>query len=282
MRRTSVLIAVLALLATGCSDPADDRVSPRRRASRRPPAVATALPSVPAVTPGATLLATSFERPICGRYQHPGPGCEFGYEGDDLETGPFRCRTGPRCLRINRVSHSHMGVIREVPLPGGHAFVGAGHRIPEIPDGAVPTSRGYLELFQLSPTDGSPDVLGYPVEVRLYPDRRLGLALYREKDEVVTRVPVPVDEWFSTVVEVTNGIGATQRLWVFDGDGNAIDSVQIDLDSSRQWPHSERTAQKLGGATSALEEFDTYHDDWWIAESFLGPVRIDPHGAVIR
>ncbi|MCA1727202.1 MAG: hypothetical protein LC722_06015 [Actinobacteria bacterium] len=233
------------------------------------------------MTGGPVLLATSFERPICGTYQHPGAGCEFGYEGDDLETGSFDCRTGPGCLRIARVSHSHMGVIREVPLPEGHAFVGLSNRIPEIPQGAIPPDPGYLELLQLSPTDGGFDLPGYPLEVRLFPDRRLGLALFRQKDVAITRDPVPVDEWFSLVVEVTNGMGATQRLWVLDAAGNVTGMAEIQLDTGQNWPHSERTAQKLGGNTSALEAFDTFHDDWWIARTYLGPVGIDPSGRPI-
>jgi hypothetical protein len=60
-----------------------------------------------------------------------------------------------------------------------------------------------------------------------------------------------------------------------------VDSVHIDLDTRQSWAHGDRTAQKLGGVTSALEPFDTFHDDWWIAETFLGPVAIDPAGQPI-
>ncbi len=228
------------------------------------------------------LLASSFERPICGRYQHPGPGCEFGYEGDDLETGEFDCRTGPGCLRIGRQSHSHMGVIREVPLPGGHAFISVAHRVPEIPEGAIPSDRGYLELLQLSPTDGDPGRPGYPVEVRLFPDRRLGLALYREKDVGRTRDPIPVDEWFTTIVELTNGAPAVQRMWVYDASDRLVDYVEIELRSAQPWAHADRTAQKVGGATSTLVPMYTFEDDWYIAESFMGPLKLTETGTPVE
>jgi len=278
--RALAILSALAVLLGACdggsADPPD---RPRNGGRTRTPQVVGSVRPPPAIAPGPMLLASSFERPICGRYQHPGPGCEFGYEGADLETGAFECRTGPRCLRIGRQSHSHMGVIREVPLPGGHAFVSVAHRVPEIPDGAIPSDPGYLELLQLSPTDGAFDRPGYPVEVRLYPDRRLGLALYREKDEGITRDPIPVDEWFTTIVELTNGSPATQRMWLFDGQDRLVDYVEIELRTAQPWPHDDRTAQKVGGATSTLVPMDTFEDDWYIAETFMGPLHLGPAGA---
>ncbi|MEX2459638.1 MAG: hypothetical protein WD770_11725 [Actinomycetota bacterium] len=273
---------LVVLAACGSPPPEGPRGGPGSPRRSPTPIVRASgdLPPPPEAGDGPTLLASSFERPICGRYQHPGPGCEFGYEGDDLETGEFDCRTGASCLRVGRMSHSHMGVIREVPIPGGNGFVGLAQRVPEIPAGAIPEDRGYIEILQLSPTDGV-SVDGYPVEVRLYPDRRLGLALFREKDEAITREPVPIDEWFTTVVQLTSSeVPAPQRLWVFDAGGVLVDYVEIDLVTDQRWPHAERTAQKVGGVTSTLVPMDTYADDWWISEEFLGPVRIDPSGSL--
>lgn len=279
----AALAAGLLVLLAACGSPPPEapRSGPHSPRRTRTPIVRASgdLPPPPAVADGPTLLASGFERPICGKYQHPGMGCEFGYEGDDLETGGFDCRTGASCLRVGRMSHSHMGVIREVAIPGGNGFVGVAQRVPEIPGGAIPDDPGYLELLQLSPTDGV-SVDGYPVEVRLYPDRRLGLALFREKDEAITREPIPIDEWFVIVVQLTSGSPAPQRLWVFDAEGVLVDYAQIALTTTQRWPHSERTAQKVGGVTSTVVPMDTFADDWWIAEGFLGPARIDPSGAV--
>ena len=122
------------------------------------------------------MLASSFEQPVCGVWWRPDPGCEFGVEGD-VVSGEFSCRTGTMCLRFQRMNREmHVAVISPAPAAGGRAFIGAAHRIPEIPDGAF-GRLGYLELMQLNPTDGSESMPSWPVEVRVYEDRRLGLGL---------------------------------------------------------------------------------------------------------
>lgn len=191
-----------------------------------------------------------------------------------MSAGPFDPRTGAWAVRIDRTSPRHMGVIDDQPLPGGRGFVGVAHRVPAIPPGSIPRDPGYIELEQLSPTDGK--LPGYPVEVRLYPDRRLGLGLFREKPVVMTDWRVPVDEWFYVVVEVVNGAPATQRLWAFDATDRLAAEVAIELTTRRVWPHATRTAQKVGGSTAALVPLDTYADDWFISTEFEGPLRIGP------
>jgi hypothetical protein len=89
---------------------------------------------------------------------------------------------------------------------------------------------------------------------------------------------VPVDEWFFIVVEVTNGTNAPQRMWIYDSNDRLVDKVAVDLDTRQEWPHRGRTAQKLGGNTSTTVPLYTFHDDWYVATEFMGPVRISPSG----
>jgi hypothetical protein len=222
---------------------------------------------------GPFLLATGFERPVCGTYEHPGPGCEFGIEGN-VQTGSFDPRTGNSDLRIDMTSPDHMGVIALVPLPGGHAFEGVSYRVPAIPSGAIPVRPGYLELAQFSPTDGT--LQGWPVELRLYPDRTLGLGLFEDPASARSSWKVPIDSWFSVVVEIENGSPATQRLWVFDGRGNPVAKVSLDAQTRRTWPHGTRTAQKIGGVTASTQPFLVQADDWYISTQNKGPIRIPP------
>src|SRR5437879_1050235 len=91
-------------------------------------------------------LATSFERPVCGNYHHPGPGCEFGIQGQ-VQTGSFGCRTGPSCLEEQRGGSTHFGAIRNVAVTDGTAFVGCAFKLPAL----VPAQKPFVELMQLSP-----------------------------------------------------------------------------------------------------------------------------------
>lgn len=228
------------------------------------------------------MLASSFERPVCGVWWRPDQGCEFGVEGE-VRSGEFECRTGAMCLELQRMNgEMHVGVLAAAPAPDGRAWVGVAHRIPEIPAGAIPERPGYLELEQLTPTDGT--LPGWPVEVRLYPDRRLGLGLSQASatagDEVaMTTWTAPVDEWFYLVVEIVNGDPATQRMWVYGSDDRLVERVSIDLVTRVEWVHEDRTAQKIGGRTSSTTPFLTFADDWYVASRFEGPLRIGEDGA---
>jgi hypothetical protein len=238
----------------------------------------------PAATPTAEaegfVLASSFERPVCGVWWRPDPGCEFGVEGE-VEAGPYACRTGEMCVRLQRMNREmHVGILAQAPAPQGRAFIGAAHRVPEIPVGAIPERPGYLELMQMTPTDGS--IPGWPVEVRLYPDRRLGLALAQGRTPggtvAMTEWAAPVDEWFYVVVEISNGDPATQRMWVFGPDDHLVERVSVPLTTSVDWTHGVRTAQKVGGRTSTDVPLLTYADDWYVASEFEGPLHIDANG----
>jgi hypothetical protein len=229
---------------------------------------------------GSAILASSFEGQVCGRYQAGGgEPCEFGVEGE-VEAGAFDCRTGAGCVRIQRMaSGNHMGVIADLPLPDGHAFVGVAHRVPELPAGAIPDDPGYVQLEQLSPTDGA--LPAWPVEVRLYPDRTLGLALFQGSEVARTDWRVPIDRWFSIVVEVSNGIGAVQRMWVYDEDDALAERVALEADTELSWAHAYRTAQKVGGTVSTRLPLFTYADDWYVSSSSHGPARVDAEGVLL-
>lgn len=218
------------------------------------------------------LLSSSFEGSVCGRWRSPKNGCEFGVEGG-VEAGDFEARTGAQAVRIDRTSPNHMGVIADLPLPEGRAFVGAAHRIPELVAGTIPDDPGHLQLEQLSVTDGS--LPGMALEVRLFPDRRLGLGLFRDDAVVMADWAVPVDEWFYVVVEVANGSPATQRMWLFDDNDQLMSEIEVPLQTRQSWAHEGRTAQKLGGSTASLKPLFTYVDDWYVATDFQGPLRID-------
>lgn len=218
-------------------------------------------------------MASSFEGEVCGEYFNLRRGCEFGIQGR-VETGPFDPRTGLQAVRIDRTSPQHMGVVTDTSLPEGNGFVGAAHRIPAIPDGAIRTD---IQLMQLSPSaSGTP---GRPVEVRFLPDRRLGLALHQGDDVVVTEWPAPVDQWFYIVVEVANGTRATQRMWVYGPDDQLVEEVEIVLDTVTGG--RGRTAQKVGGSTATLAPLHTYADDWYVSTTMRGPLRIGEGGAPV-
>ncbi|MGQ0669173.1 MAG: hypothetical protein ACT4PO_05815 [Actinomycetota bacterium] len=272
LRRGGAALAALVFLAA-CVNTRPDPNGPRTESTAQP-GRGTAEPT--SGLPEGLLLSSGFERPVCGSYVRPDPGCEFGIQGD-VETGPFGARTGESCARIGRVNPVHVGVIALVPLPEGHAFIGVAHRVPAIPAGAIPAEPGYLEIEDLSPTDGV--LPGWPVEVRLYPDRRLGLALFRGTEVALTDWRVPLDEWFYVVVEVANGEEATQRMWVYDSQDEVVAKVSIGLDTRVDWPHADRIAHKIGGNTSTLVPMSTCADDWYISTSFRGPMRIGPDGS---
>lgn len=268
--RAGALALAIALAFTACSqgEPRSHR-TPRDRSS-------------PDVTPtqdavdGQLLLASSFEAPVCGGYHQPGPGCEFGVEGE-VEAGPFDCRTGEGCVRIQRLNQeSHMGVIALAPFPMGHAFVGSAQRVPATLQGVIPSDPGYIQLMQLSPTDGQ--LPAWPVEVRLFADRTLGLALFRGPEAASTTWRAPVDEWFYMVVEVSNGIGVPQRMWVYDASDQLVEKVVVRLDTSERWIHGNRSAHKIGGVVSTLQPMYTYADDWYISTESQGPLHIGADG----
>jgi hypothetical protein len=233
--------------------------------------------------PPGFLLTSSFERPICGVYQHPKPECEFGVQGDDTRTGPWPSRTGDSSARVQRMSSSHMGILRRVPIPDGNAFVGIGIRVPEIPTGAFPSVDGrdpHIQLLQLTPTDGVLPAI--PVELRLFEDRRLGLGVWNDKREAVkSDWNIPVDEWFYVVVEVNNGNPSPQRMWIYDSDDDLVDEVEVSLNTRVEWVHQARTAQKVGGSTSTNVPMFTYYDDWYIARENMGPIHISKSGEVL-
>ena len=226
-------------------------------------------------------LASSFEQPVCGYYGRPDPGCEFGVEGN-VETGPVHARTGKRAARIDRaVERGHMGVLALVQLPvDAPAYWGVAHRIPEIPSSAFDPRKPYLEISQISPTDGRTP--GWPVEVRIYEDRTLGLALWRSDDVARTTYRVPVDAWFYVVVEVRNGDEAAQRMWVYDEDDELVDEVELVGDTRVEWVHERRMGQKVGGNVSTPEHLYFYADDWYIAPKDRGPLHLDASGAPVR
>ena len=250
------------------------------RASVSGPPVRTASPA------GSSdfVLASSFEQPVCGVWWRPDPGCEFGVEGE-VVSGAFSCRTGDTCLRLQRMNEEiHVAVLAPAPAPEGQAFIGVAHRIPELPEGAISDRLGYLELAQMTPTDGT--LQGWPVEVRIYPDRRLGLGLSQVdvragQDVVLTEFRAPVDRWFYVVVEISNGDPATQRMWVYGPDDRLAEQVSIDLTTSIEWVHGTRAVQKVGGSVSTDVPLFTFADDWYVATELEGPLHIGADGAPI-
>jgi hypothetical protein len=253
----------------------DDSPSPPPRRAGEP----TVAPNLP---PGF-LVASSFERPICGVWQHPSPQCEFGVQGDDTSTGDYPARTGDSSARVQRMSTDHMGILHDVPIPDGHAFVGVAVQVPDFPSGAFPEVQGHdpnIQLMQLTPTDGK--LPAVPVEVRLFEDRQIGIGLWSDKRHtVVSDWTVPVDEWFYIVVEINNGDPAPQRMWIYDSNDELVDQIEASLQTRQEWAHGGRTAQKVGGSTSTDTPMYTYYDDWYIATENMGPIHISPTGEAI-
>lgn len=171
-----------------------------------------------------------------------------------------------------------MGVVVDQPLPAGHGFIGTAHRVPAFPAGAVKSPPGHIQIMQLSPADEG--LKANSVEVRIYADRRLGLALTGADDATMANWQVPVDQWFYVVVEVANGTSALQRMWVYDGSDRLVAEVSARL--ATQSPSSRgRTAQKVGGSTPTAQPMYTYADDWYVSNSFLGPARVSASGAIL-
>src|SRR5437867_5625557 len=189
---------------------------------------------------GQFYLSSSFEQPVCGNYHHPDPGCEFGTQGV-VQTGSFACRTGPECLQIQRDSDSHMGAIRDVPVEGGHAFVGCAFRVPTIPSAA--DGAGFIQLMQITPSDG--DQPTQPVEVRFHDDRTLGLALFEGHTETLSSWTAPVDQWFYVVVEMQNGVNVPNRIWVYGTDDRLVWQGEVVLTTAIG--HRTEPRDKIGG-----------------------------------
>lgn len=267
--------------APGAAPAEGDGAKKRARAARAQGAPPPTLPATGAPPPppvdesGEVLLASSFDRPVCGRYYNASQGCEFAVQGE-VETGPFGGRSGEGAVRIDRTSPDHMGVVTDLPLPEGHAFVGAAHRVPALPDGVIKPRPGHIQLMQLSPTDG--EIPGHAVEVRLFPDRRLGLGLNQDPATAMLDWAVPVDEWFYVVVELANGPAATQRLWVYDSADRLQGGVSTVLDTTQG---GRRTAQKIGGSTPTTSAMYTLADDWYISTTYRGPAHVGPDGTFL-
>jgi hypothetical protein len=258
-RRLVCALAAIGLFASACGSGRDDP------APHGPP---------PSADPSGFYLATSFERPVCGTYHHPGDGCEFGIEGS-VRTGAFDCRTGPECLAIDRGGTTHQGALRSVPVDGGHAFVGCAFRVPAIPSAQTP----FIELMQLSPGDGSQPL--NPIEVRLFTaDRTLSVGAFRGADEPHTTWRAPVDQWFDVVVEMQYGENVPTRLWVFGPDDRQTATLEVALTTSGGRGKAT-PRQKIGGVTNTSGEVTTYADDWYIAEENQGPLHIGPDGSPV-
>ncbi len=281
--RAWMALAATVLLLGACSGGGRP---PTAKGHRSPGHERTATPSLPPSTPhdivspppveeGRLLLSSGLERPVCGNYHHPPPGCEFGKQFD-VEEGPFGCRTGEGCVRLGRFAskpEQHVHLVRAVSLPDGHAFEGAAHRVPAIEAGTFP-STGYIQLMQLSAA--TKDQGTVPVEVRLYEDRRLGLSQLDKQKVEMSDYRTPVDQWFYVVVELSHGVEAAQRMWVFDPHDRLVDGVELTLNTTTGPNESPR--QALGGTIPTRRPFDTYVDDWYIATTFMGPLHIGADG----
>jgi hypothetical protein len=225
----------------------------------------------PTTAPGGFYLASSFERPVCGTYHHPGSGCEFGIQGG-VRTGSFGCRTGPNCLSEDRGGLTHMGALRNVPVTGGHAFVGCAFKVPVLPA----AQKAFIELMQLSPGDGSQPL--NPIEVRMYTsERTLSLGQFKGPEEPRTTWTAPVDQWFYVVVEMQYGTNVVNRMWVYGTDDAQVAQLDVPL-TTAGGRGKDKPRQKIGGVTNTLSPVTTYADDWYIATKNLGPLHIDPTG----
>ena len=233
-------------------------------------------PQVPRVSvdPEGFYLATSFERPVCGKYHHPDEGCEFGIQGP-VETGEFGCRTGPSCLAIGRGGTTHQGALRLVPVDDGHAFVGCAFRVPELPSAQKP----FIELMQLSPGDGTQPL--NPIELRMSTaGRTLSLGEFQGPEEVSTTWQAPVDEWFAVVVEMSYGEDVPTRLWVYESDDREVASLEALLTTSGGRGKAN-PRQKVGGVTNTFGGVITYADDWYIARDGYGPLHVGADGSPV-
>jgi hypothetical protein len=255
-RRALVVLAALAVTAAACGG------NGGRGDGRQGP---------PVLDPNGFYLATSFERPVCGNYHHPGDGCEFGIQGP-VQTGDFDCRTGSGCLSIGRGGATHQGAIRLVPVEDGHAFVGCAFRVPALPDAQKP----FIELMQLSPGDGTQAL--NPIELRMYTtERTLSLGEFQGPEEAATTWRAPVDEWFFAVVEMTYGEAVPTRLWVYGPDDREVATLEVSLTTSGGRDRAN-PRQKVGGVTNTFGDVTTYADDWYIAKEQDGPLHLGVDG----
>lgn len=214
------------------------------------------------------LLLTGFEAPVCGRLHAPRPGCEMGIQSD-VQTGPFGGRTGAGAVRLQRQAadpgHVHVG--DDLPIPGRHAFVGASFKIGTIPG----AKRPYLQLAQLTPGDGT--VFARIVELRLsIQGRMLGVGVFRTKQERYGSWSVPVDAWFTTILEMDFGRSVPLRLWVYDDRDVLVDTITLTADTTGGDRAQPR--QTIGGTIPSTSPLLQYADDWWIATENLGPIQV--------
>jgi hypothetical protein len=189
----------------------------------------------------APVVDTQFDRPIGGRIHSTRPGFEFGIQGD--------CWVADGIAHLQRFrpgEHVHIG--RDVPIPGNDALVEVSMSLPELPA----LERGYLQLLQVTPSNGVERAK--VVEVRMYPDRTLAVALHGRTAPSVHTAPVPVESWFTIDLVMRRGTAAEQRL---RADGGEWVRLTANTTATKRLPR-----QVLGGTTGTLAPF-VQSVDWW-------------------
>lgn len=272
--RTFVTVTVvLAMLMTSCSPRSEPEIATPTTSPRPQASTPKELPEPKAES---LLVASSFERPICGTFHDPGPGCEFGFQSEVVQD-PSDSRTGRHSVRMQRLlqpgQHVHIG--GDISLPGGHGFVGAAHRTAKLP-----VAEGdFIQLMQVTPA--SKALAARVVEVRIYSDRRLGLGLFEGSTVARTTWRAPRDTWFFLVIEISHGVDAVQRLWIYEeGHDRPVERLSLRLDTTGG--PCCRIRQALGGTESTVAPAYTYVDDFYVATENLGPLRISSDGSPIE
>lgn len=132
----------------------------------------------------SVILEADFTLSVAGRLHNPPAGQQFGSQGV-----AWTERGVAYLQRFRPGKHVHIGC--DLPIPGNHAKVDVSMRLPAL----VPLEGGYLQLLQLTPSDG--ELASQVVEVRLDVRRRLTLAVFQSKDagEVLLEA-APIGEWF--------------------------------------------------------------------------------------
>jgi hypothetical protein len=234
-----------------------------------------------------TYVQSEFNQPVGGNTPPVAP-YEFGVQGDCAAelTSPGSPFGGTKFARVNRAATvgtaypgpglvmDHFGIIVDYPLPGSRGACGFATKIPAVTLDNIPIAPAdpaFTELFQFSLTDGT--VAAREFTLRVYRDRKLGIGVFQQNNvHLKSTWTITPDQWFYTVMEGSYGSAATLTLYIYDSAGTLVETLSGVYDTRGT---KIKTKHKLGGETNIglwPDQYNTYHDSWYIADSNLGIV----------
>jgi hypothetical protein len=170
------------------------------------------------------------------------------------------------------------------------AWVGLASMVPSETVGKMRQLHEDIEILAASPTDRTPGVdhKGKVVQILLHATDHshftAGIKVRQTDTLQFSTVELAAGVWFYTVLKIRHGPSAEQKLWQYDASGNPLDGgnpLVVTADTVGNDQTEEKPRQKVGGETQLADydvaSYNTYHDDWYIADSNVGPQHFDFH-----